>query len=122
MLSPIDDVQTGAAGTSLPAKTIAHQYYGGTYTLVYTVPANRVFEGFVWGSGTNRQQFIVPNGGTLVSNSGTTVSTQTTWPPYMSGYADAGASVKITLRAGDAVYSGTAANYDLRIFGEERDA
>lgn len=123
MLSPIDDAPPATTQVvSTPAKTIAHQFYGTTYTLIYTVPESRVFEGFVWGH-ASREQFIVPSGNTLVSNSGTTLSTQTTWPPYStSTYADAGSATKIKLLAGDSVYSGTSANYNIRIFGEERDA
>lgn len=122
MLSPIDDTPPAAQVVAVPEKTIMHQFYGSAATLIYTVPENRVFEGFVWGH-ASREQFIVKSGSTVTNNSGTTLSTQTLWPPYSSStYADSGSATKIKLRAGDSIYSGTASNYNVRIFGEERDA
>ncbi len=117
MLTPIDETVATAAAT--PDKTILAQYYGSANGLMYTVPTGRKFTGYLWAHNAI-ESFIVLNGGTLTNNSNAISSTQSMWPPYSTQYTDG--TPQVTLRAGDAVYSGASSNQRTRLVGVESDA
>tara|TARA_B100001939_G_scaffold316179_1_gene301928 strand:- start:5918 stop:6271 length:354 start_codon:yes stop_codon:yes gene_type:complete len=117
MLTPLDEtVETTAPS---PDKTILSQYYGSANGLMYTVPTGRKFTGYLWGH-SSIEQFIVLSGGTLNNSSNAVSSTQSMWPPYSENYTNG--TPQLTLRAGDAIYSGSSSNYRARLVGVESDA
>lgn len=122
MLTPIDDViPVAATGVAAQADlSVICMVYGSSGTLIYTVPAGRVFKGYFWPSGVNYDGFIVLSGGSFVNNQNSNRSNQSSWPPYSE--ANANGTPELTLHAGDALYTGAYSNYRARVVGVESDA
>lgn len=112
------DTTTTAA---VPDKTIAIQAYSSANTLMYTVPDNRTFTGYIYPYGTNNNPMgIVAAGGTF-NNSTTTESSTQTWWPAASGVNTMTNDI-VTLHAGDRVYTTQTGSIRCRILGVESDA
>jgi len=121
---PTTTVSSSTTTTAVADKTIAIMFYGTAATLMYIVPAGRVFTGHFWNAagGSVDAGYIVSSGGggSVTNTVNGTFSAQSTWPPYSNQYPNS--TPVLTVRAGDSLFSSYNSNTRIRIMGVESDA